>query len=111
MITQNSRYAQSGLTTNYIFGVNAGPGSIPKRVDYVTFRRFTSWDRPENSFDHVALAGDTMATLADKYYGDEGKWWIIADFNPSILYPLDLVAGDVLVIPSPALMGKVESAL
>jgi hypothetical protein len=46
-----------------------------------------------------AREGDTLQHLADKYYNDAEKWWILADANPQILYPDAIPPGTVLRIP------------
>lgn len=49
---------------------------------------------------HEWRIGDKMWKLAEKYYGDPTKWWIIAWFNQR---PTDahMTLGDVLTIPLP----------
>jgi len=44
--------------------------------------------------------GESFFTLAVKYYGDDNLWTLLADANPHIRYPLDLQAGDEIVIPN-----------
>ena len=50
--------------------------------------------------DHVWATGDSFFKLADKFYGDAEKWWIIAWFNKK---PTDAHAkyGDRVHIPLP----------
>ncbi len=45
-------------------------------------------------------AGDTMESLAFSKYGDGNKWYIIADANPQVFWPLDLEVGVAIVLPS-----------
>jgi nucleoid-associated protein YgaU len=40
-----------------------------------------------------------MESLAYRRYGDANKWYVIADANPEIFFPLDLEAGNVIRIP------------
>jgi hypothetical protein len=40
-----------------------------------------------------------METLAVLFYSDARKWYIIADANPEIFFPLDLEVGINLTIP------------
>jgi nucleoid-associated protein YgaU len=57
--------------------------------------------QPVNSVEtYVVGAGDTFESLAHKHLGSGAKWYILADMNPHIFFPLDLVAGDRIVIPS-----------
>jgi nucleoid-associated protein YgaU len=44
-------------------------------------------------------SGDRIDTIAHQAFGDANRWWEIADLNPQIKFPLDLVPGDVLRIP------------
>ena len=44
-------------------------------------------------------AGDRIDTIAHQAFGDPNRWWEIADLNPQIKFPLDLVPGDVLRVP------------
>jgi len=57
--------------------------------------------RPVNSVEsYVVRAGDTFESLAYKYLGSGTKWYVLADMNPHIFFPLDLVAGDRIILPS-----------
>jgi len=49
---------------------------------------------------YKVLAGDTMESLAFAKYGDANKWYVIADANPQVFWPLDLEAGTEIVLPS-----------
>src|SRR5262245_30591467 len=51
-----------------------------------------------DSLIHVIVGGETLDQLAKTYYGREDLWWRIADANPR-RSPLDLRAGDAIVIP------------
>ena len=53
-----------------------------------------------NIVDHIWASGDKYSKLADKYYGDAEKWWVIAWFNKK---PTDahLRLGDRIHIPLP----------
>ena len=48
---------------------------------------------------YTTQAGDTMESLAFEAYGDATKWYIIADANPQVFFPLDLEVGVEIVIP------------
>lgn len=44
--------------------------------------------------------GDRLDLLAHKFFHDPRKWWLIADANPDVLAPDDLLApGRLLRIP------------
>ena len=42
---------------------------------------------------------DTLESLATKLYNDPMQWWRIADVNPQIAFPLDLISGTEIRIP------------
>jgi nucleoid-associated protein YgaU len=48
--------------------------------------------------DHVVTLGDRLDTLAARYYGDDGYWWVIALAN-RIGFALSIPAGTILKIP------------
>ncbi|MFI6369995.1 hypothetical protein [Streptomyces sp. NPDC050546] len=49
---------------------------------------------------HVVAAGERPDLLAQRYFGDPGQWWQIADANP-VLDPRELTdeAGRIIGIP------------
>lgn len=49
---------------------------------------------------YVVSEGEEFAMLARRFYKDPGLYWRIADANPQVFYPEDLVAGSVLRIPT-----------
>lgn len=56
-------------------------------------------DRQRFRAEHTVLEGETLASIANQYYGDSGYWVMIADVN-SIYEPLnDVVPGMLLLIP------------
>lgn len=69
---------------------------------YLTSRKpFRFVSRPDN-VQHQVKPGDSIFTLALKYYRNNTLWWVIADFQPDpLLDPtLDLTPGSVVFIPS-----------
>lgn len=66
-------------------------GSVPKQNP-------TSGS-PGSEVAHEVQAGDSLASLAFRQYGDAGQWRVIADAN-GILDPAELIPGTVLVFPS-----------
>jgi len=44
--------------------------------------------------------GEDMSDLANEALQDPTKWWVVADANPEIRYPLDLAPSDLVRMPS-----------
>lgn len=60
-------------------------------------------DRSYNKDDvtiHIVSNGQNLLSLADDYYGDFRKWYLIAEKNPLITNPFDLQIGMELIIPN-----------
>ncbi|HEY3226067.1 MAG TPA: LysM peptidoglycan-binding domain-containing protein [Planctomycetota bacterium] len=51
--------------------------------------------------EYVVQAGETLAAIAEKKYGDPNQWTIIAKANPTV-NPNKMKVGAKLVLPSPA---------
>jgi phage tail protein X len=52
------------------------------------------------SFLYQVKEGDRLDLLAQKFYHNPRKWWLICDANPGLMYPDDyLRSGLTLVIP------------
>lgn len=61
---------------------------------------FRAQPKMPNRFLHYTVKmGDRLDTLANAYYGDPTLWWIIADANPEITYPVALTIGATIRIP------------
>lgn len=43
---------------------------------------------------------DAMAHYAYRAYGDPNRWWTIADINPQIFYPFDIIPGAQMRVPT-----------
>lgn len=50
---------------------------------------------------YIAKATDTFEGLAQRVYGDPTYWWRIANINPHVFFPTDIVAGVRLRVPLP----------
>jgi nucleoid-associated protein YgaU len=61
--------------------------------------RSTTMYPPSNSVTYTTKAGDTFESLAYRLYGSSAKWYILADANPHIFYPLDLGSGQRIILP------------
>lgn len=66
-------------------------------------RIYSKEDVGSNSFEHTVAGGEQLDSLADSFYGDQNLWWLIADVN-DILFALDLQPGQILTIPTKALV-------
>lgn len=54
----------------------------------------------ENDKQHTVKEGETLQNISYRYYGDSGKWYLIAEYN-NILNPFkELKEGMVLIIPA-----------
>lgn len=56
----------------------------------------------EGVLAHTVEEGDRLDHLADRYYGQPRSWWRIADANPELLSPDDLLGGgprSTVVVP------------
>jgi nucleoid-associated protein YgaU len=50
--------------------------------------------------EHIVVEGERLDHIAQRYYGDPRKSWLILDANPEELHPLDLLQpGRRLKIP------------
>ena len=107
-----SRYRQSTVLLIRIYEEEETDlKAAPIRRERSLGGRFTTWAAPEDSFDYVVLPGDSMPSLARRFYRLPTRWHIIADMNPQVLFPLDLVPNTVLTMPPLRVAGKIEAAL
>jgi nucleoid-associated protein YgaU len=57
---------------------------------------------------HIVTEGQTLHSIAQKYYDSQFPWFIIADANASIITDIfDLVVGTSLVIPDLKLISSI----
>ncbi|MFJ4471405.1 hypothetical protein ACIP2X_28550 [Streptomyces sp. NPDC089424] len=79
-------------------GVHRGPDGT--EVRYTKRRLLPPLDGDRPTREHTVAAGDRPDLLAQRYFGDPGQWWQIADANP-VLDPRELTAeaGRVVDIP------------
>lgn len=62
--------------------------------------RETTIEDKSGMLEYVTKAGDTFESIASQFYGDGNKWFHIADANPEVFFPLDLIAGVQIYVPS-----------
>ena len=48
---------------------------------------------------HTVLEGETLQSIAFRYFGDSGKWYLIAEYNNIINPMTEIVGGVILMIP------------
>lgn len=90
MISERSRYSRG--TTAWV------DHPVQGRVQVVHLRPLIWTNYPY--VDAVAVDGDSFDTLAHKRYGDPQAYWFIAEMNPHVVHPADLVAQTLLRIPA-----------
>lgn len=56
---------------------------------------------------HRVIGEDRIDLLANDYYKDPTKWWVIAVANGMEELPTDLNVGDDIIIPSPRYVDQV----
>lgn len=91
MISRNSRYRAA----------DAYPSQDPGRADHplVGVPPHEAEREPVVRREHRVVGGERLDQLAQRYYGDPLKYWLICDANDAI-FPEDLlVPGRVLRIP------------
>lgn len=66
--------------TSYLMTIYFGTNSLP----------------PQN---YMAREDDNMQMLAFRALQDPRFWWVIADANPQIRHPFDLMMGDPMFVP------------
>lgn len=89
-IFRGSRYRQAGTIQ-----VADKDGQVE---NYLGLRETTD-KTPLGSTQYLTEAGDTFETLAAREYGNAEKWYVLADVNTHIFWPLDLEAGTPIAIP------------
>jgi len=61
--------------------------------------RKTTVEPPAGSKRYLVQAGETFESLAYRFYNDANKWYVLADVNPQIFWPLDLESGEEIIVP------------
>lgn len=41
--------------------------------------------------EYELKVGDRLDTIAQEFYGDPRLWWVIAEANPDVFFPADLI--------------------
>jgi len=62
--------------------------------------RLTTLPLPDPPVTKIrAKVTDKFHLLAKRHYNDPLKWWVLADANSHIRYPLDMATNDLVYIP------------
>ena len=89
MIFEGSRYSTSKVTpvpdAKGVYHATIYPRSPLASLRYQAYR---------------VVFGDRMDTIAAVALGDAELWWQVAQLNPELLYPNDLVPGSIIRIPT-----------
>jgi hypothetical protein len=88
MIYTNSRYNNQPILS--VVGNDGVTRPTLYRSPPVQVRRFLHYQ---------VVYGDRLDKLAYSFYRDDTQWWRIADANPEIAFPMDLVPGSIIRIP------------
>lgn len=88
-VKSDSRYARQPSLVS-IMSTGERRTVLTLRLDRVT--------DTTGSLRHIVVEGESIDLIAKRYYGDEKQGWLILDANP-LVFPLDISAGDVLIIP------------
>lgn len=89
MISSNSRYANSTVVTMDVGG-SSRQVIVPGKQQAYTFPYVS----------HTLTGAERADTLAQTYYGDATKWWMIADGNPEIIDWSSVAPGTILRVPN-----------
>ena len=65
----------------------------------LTIRTISRVYNKEEASVHIVTEGDNLFNLAELYYDDFSKWYMIADKNPLITNPFILENGTEIIIP------------
>jgi hypothetical protein len=96
-VFKNSRYEGS-----YIF---QDPDTGNTFIDPI---RVPQYGEKKEDFVRQIKDGDRIYLIAKEVYGDEKLEWILMDANPQYFSPLDVKAGDYIVIPHPSRVGEIS---
>jgi len=80
-----------------------------RHADLIQYGDIEFWDRPRipdierSQYDiiHVISMGDRIDSIANKYYGDQKLWWVIAHANNINVLPCELIVGERIIVPDP----------
>lgn len=105
MITNDSRYIQSAH--EFASARLYDEFGIPETDDdgkIKTVSRDTTYLLPTSQVSkpprqYMVKMTDNIQLLAYRALQDPSQWWLIADANPHVRYPMDLAMGNLIYIP------------
>jgi nucleoid-associated protein YgaU len=90
MITSNSRYAASTVVTVETVAGKDVQAIVPSAAVSYTF----------SYVFYTATPGDRIDKIANAFYSDPTRWWVIADANPEIMDWTAIPGGTTIRIPN-----------
>lgn len=88
-----NQYLIGASPYNNAYALNYGDG------DYSLEAPVVSVPSSSNDIQHTVKDGETLQNIAYRYYGDSGKWYLIAEVN-GILNPFkEVESGTLIRIP------------
>lgn len=93
----NSGSFQKYGTMGSLDGLNYGV----KFVDLVKINDLDIKEKHLGDFTYTLKQGDRLDKLAEKYYGDQQLWWVLAYRNDIVFPPAQVYAGRKITIVDP----------
>lgn len=96
-LSYTSRYSQGVLTrianASGVYNLTSYRSTPASTTNYILYT-WKPFDRPDS--------------VAARTLGDPTLWWAIFDYNPEIIYPLNVPPGTVVRIPNNPIVGHGE---
>lgn len=91
---------QYGYVERYRRTLYGDDGYTPMGTAVSRGLRYTTLLIEGDALQHEVREKETLMSIARRYYGNDGLWWVIADANPDLMNPmLDLAVASVLLVP------------
>lgn len=105
MITNDSRYAQAAheFSQTHLYD-ESGKVEKDENKKPTVVNRDTTYLLPTARLStpprqYMVKETDNIQLLAYRSLQDPTQWWVVADANPHIRYPMDLAMGNLVHIP------------
>jgi hypothetical protein len=109
MITSDSRYqdAVKVFATGHVYDeygrtlLNNDDGLVQTRntTQETTYRLTVPSGAAPPPLEYPVVQGETMQYIAWKTMRSHSSWWLLAEANPQIWYPLDIPLGAAVRVP------------